>query len=314
MPPVRAADCAPPLLPLACAAMQTPFDRFVAPARARPQLWRLALGVVLILLCVLLGTGAVFGLGWFLAGRGEDGAIWADSMVSAETPLGTLLLLFSFLGMAVGAMLAARWLHRRPAGTLFGPAVRTLRDFVRAAGVVGGLMTLSVALWSATYDAVPNLPPATWAALLPLTLLGLLIQTGAEELVFRGYLMQQLAARFRSPVIWALVPSLLFGAVHYNPALPPEGALVLIGAAAIFGLAAADLTARTGSIGAAWGFHFINNVFAVAVLSTEGTITGLSLLATPYSVEDSARFDALILVDLAFLVLAWWLVRRVTTR
>jgi hypothetical protein len=294
--------------------MQTPFDRFVAPARARPQLWRLALGVVLVVLCVLLGTGVVFGLGWFLAGRGEDGAIWADSMVSAETPLGTLLLLFSFLGMAVGAMLAARWLHRRPAGTLFGPAVRTLRDFVRAAAVVGGLMTLSVALWSASYDAVPNLPLATWAALLPLTLLGLLIQTGAEELVFRGYLMQQLAARFRSPVIWALVPSLVFGAVHYNPALPPEGALVLIGAAAMFGLAAADLTARTGSIGAAWGFHFMNNLFAVAILSTEGTITGLSLLATPYSVEDSARFDALILVDLAFLILAWWLVRRVTTR
>jgi membrane protease YdiL (CAAX protease family) len=294
--------------------MQTPFDRFVAPARAHPQLWRLALGVVLIVLCVLLGTGVVFGIGWYLAGRGENGAIWADSMVSAESPLGTLLLLFSFLGMAVGAMLAARWLHRRPARTIFGPAVRTLRDFVRAAAVVGGLMTFSVALWSASYDAVPNLPLATWAALLPLTLLGLLIQTGAEELVFRGYLMQQLAARFRSPLIWALVPSLLFGAVHYNPALPPEGALVLIGAAAIFGLAAADLTARTGSIGAAWGFHFMNNVFAVAILSTEGTITGLSLLATPYGVEDSARFDALILVDLAFLVLAWWLVRRVTTR
>jgi membrane protease YdiL (CAAX protease family) len=294
--------------------MQTPFDRFVAPARARPQLWRLALGVVLIVVFALLGTGVVFGTGWFLAGRGEDGAVWADSMVSAESPLGTLLLLFSFLGMAVGAMLAARWLHQRPVGTLFGPAVRTLRDFVRAAAVVGALMVLSIALWSVSYDAVPNLPFATWAAILPLTLLGLLIQTGAEEVVFRGYLMQQLAARFRSPLLWAFLPSLLFGLVHYNPDLPPEGALILIGAATTFGLAAADLTARTGSIGAAWGFHFMNNVFAVAILSTEGTITGLSLLATPYAVEDSARFDALILVDLAFLVLAWWLVRRVTSR
>jgi membrane protease YdiL (CAAX protease family) len=110
------------------------------------------------------------------------------------------------------------------------------------------------------------------------------------------------------------VPSLLFGAVHFNPELGPGGAGAIIGAAAIFGLAAADLTARTGSIGAAWGFHFANNVMAVAVLSTEGTITGLSLFVTPYSVAEAATFDALILVDLGFLVLAWWLVRRMVAR
>ncbi len=45
-----------------------------------------------------------------------------------------------------------------------------------------------------------------------------LIQTGAEELVFRGYLQQQLAARFASPLIWMVLPALIFGAVHYDPA------------------------------------------------------------------------------------------------
>lgn len=294
--------------------MQTAFLRFIAPARGHPQLWRLLLGAVLIALCTLLGTAAIFGAGWLASGGGEDGAPWADRMVSAETPLGTLLLLFSFAGMAAGAMLAARWVHKRPARTLFGPAVRVLRDFVGAAAVVGALMGLSLAFWSISYDAVPGLAPLTWAALLPATLLGLAIQTGAEELVFRGYLQQQLAARFRSPLVWALLPSLLFGAIHYNPALPTEGALILMGAAALFGLAAADLTARTGSIGAAWGFHFANNLLAIGVLSTEGTITGLALFRTPYALDESATLDLLILVDLAFLVLAWWLVRRVVSR
>jgi membrane protease YdiL (CAAX protease family) len=294
--------------------MQTAFTRFVAPARGHPQLWRLVLGAALIALCTLLGTAAIFGAGWFAMGTGEDGALWADRMVSAETPLGTLLLLFSFAGMAAGAMLAARWVHKRPARTLFGPAVRVLRDFVGAWAVVGALMALSLALWSVSYDAVPGVAPLTWAALLPATLLGLAIQTGAEELVFRGYLQQQLAARFRSPLVWALLPSLLFGAIHYNPALPVEGALILMGAAALFGLAAADLTARTGSIGAAWGFHFANNLLAIAILSTEGTITGLALFRTPYAVDESASLDLLILADLGFLVLAWWLVRRVVSR
>ena len=295
-------------------AMQRPFDRFIFPARAYPQLWRLALGGCLIVVLSVAGSIVVFGLGWRIAAQGEDLMSWAGRMSAADTALGTLLLLMSFLGMALGAILAARWLHRRGAGTLFGPSVRVLRDFVSAFAVVTVLMLLSLALWSLANDAVPNLPPGTWALLLPLSLLGLLIQTGAEELVFRGYLQQQLAARFRSPLAWALVPSLLFGIVHFNPELPPAGTWTIVGAAAIFGLAAADLTARTGSIGAAWGFHFANNVMAVAILSTDGTINGLSLLRTPYSVEESLTLDALILLDLGFLVLAWWLVRRMVAR
>ena len=39
----------------------------------------------------------------------------------------------------------------------------------------------------------------------------------AEELAFRGYLMQALAARFRSPLVWWLLPALLFGAAALEP-------------------------------------------------------------------------------------------------
>ena len=41
------------------------------------------------------------------------------------------------------------------------------------------------------------MPLAAWAAWLPLVLPALLVQTAAEEIAFRGYLMQGLAARFR---------------------------------------------------------------------------------------------------------------------
>jgi DNA-directed RNA polymerase subunit RPC12/RpoP len=45
---------------------------------------------------------------------------------------------------------------------------------------------------------------------------GVLIQTGAEEVLFRGYLQQQLAARFASPIAWMVLPSAIFAL----PALP----------------------------------------------------------------------------------------------
>jgi uncharacterized protein len=216
--------------------------------------------------------------------------------------------------MALGPMLVARWIHKRPAGSRFGPRVRTLRDFAIAAGIVFAVLGVSLGLWSFQYDAVPNLPVSLWLLLLPLTLLGLVVQTGAEEVLFRGYLQSQLAARFRSPIAWLVIPSLLFGIVHFDPTRAGDNAWLVVASAATFGLLAADLTARTGSIGAAWGFHFANNTVAIAILSTDGTISGLSRWLTPYTLAELDGPGLIVALDVAMLILAWWLVRRAVAR
>jgi uncharacterized protein len=294
--------------------MTSAFDRFVEPARRRPQVWRFAVGLLVAFVIYLLWTIGVIVGAWFLLARDEDPLIWTQGLVEAEAPEGTLVLLLTFVGMALGPMAAARWLHGRRPGTLFGPRVRTLRDFVTAAGIVFAVLGVALGLWSLSYDAVVNLPLSTWAMLLPVTLLGLLVQTGAEEVLFRGYMQTQLAARFRSPVVWLILPSLLFGIVHYDPGTAGENAWMVVGSAAVFGLIAADLTARTGSIGAAWGFHFANNVVAIAVLSTGGTITGLARWVTPYELSELDASIGVIATDVAMLVVAWWLVRRAVAR
>ena len=294
--------------------MTPAFDRFVEPARRRPQIWRFALGLGLALAIYVLWTVGVIAGAWFLFGAGEDPLPWTQSLADADTPQGTLILLSTFVGMALGPMAAARLLHGRRAGTLFGPRVRTLRDFVVAAGVVFAVLGIALGLWTVEYDAVANLPLSAWALLLPLTLLGLLVQTGAEEVLFRGYMQSQLAARFRSPLVWLLVPSLLFGIVHFDAVTAGDNVWIVVGSASVFGLIAADLTARTGSIGAAWGFHFANNVMAIAILSTGGTITGLARWVTPYTLAEYDASAPAMLLDVAMLVVAWWLVRRAVAR
>ena len=294
--------------------MTPAFDRFVAPARKRPQLWRLVAGIVLAIAIYVLWTVVVIVGAWFLFGRDTDPLIWAQALVEADSPEGTLVLLATFLGMALGPMAAARLLHGRRAGTLFGPRVRTLRDFVFAAGIVFAVLGSALVLWAVEYDAVVNLPLSTWVMVLPLTLLGLLVQTGAEEVLFRGYMQSQLAARFRSPLVWLVVPSLLFGIVHFDAVTAGDNVWMVVGSASVFGLIAADLTARTGSIGAAWGFHFANNVMAIAIISTDGTITGLARWVTPYTLAEYDASAPAILLDVAMLVVAWWLVRRAVAR
>ena len=289
------------------------FAAFVAPARPGRALWRTLLGLALIL-AIYAGSVA---LSLAVVGmvHGTDAAFrLAEELVYAESPGATLFLLATFAGMAAGPLVVAPLVHRRAPVTLFGRPARVLRDFVAAAAATGALYALTVGIWSLFYDAVPGLPPATWLALLPLTLLGLLLQTGAEELVFRGYLMQQLAARFLSPLVWMLVPALLFALVHYNPELSGENAAILVGGTLLFGLFAADLTVATGSIGAAWGFHFANNVLALAVVSTQGTITGVALYLTPYAVDGAGAGRLALLADYAILTAAWAFCRLAVRR
>ena len=123
-----------------------------------------------------------------------------------------------------------------------------------------------------------------------------------------------MAARFRSPVVWLILPALAFGAVHFDPGTAGGNVWIVVAAAALFGLAAGDLTARTGSLGAAWGFHFANNAVAILFISTKGTITGLSLMQTPYGADNTDVARLLMFGDLALLLIAWALLRRLLRR
>lgn len=289
------------------------FESYIAPARARPALWRLVVGMA-------LGTGVYMGVVlaiFALAAR----MIGADSTLTTfesgdflQMPRPTLVMLLTFLGMALGAVVAARALHRRGPGSLIGPLGKSLRHFGVATLVALVVYMPGVAAWNLFFEPVPNMEPRLWLTLLPLTLGALLIQTLAEELVFRGYLMQQLAARFRSKLIWFWLPALVFGAIHYDPAKAGDNALLLIISPMVFGILAADLTVRTGSLGAAWGFHFANNFVALALLSTKGTITGLALFLTPYSAKDMGDIIPLLASDMVLMLAAWFILRRIFER
>ena len=146
--------------------------------------------------------------------------------------------------------------------------------------------------------------------LLPLALLAVLIQTSAEEILFRGYLQQQLAARFRSPVIWMVAPALLFGVLHYRPDAGANGGLIMLWAAG-FALAAADLTARAGTLGPAIGLHFMSN--ASALLSAEGTLSGLALFRLQIDMADPVALRPYLLID-ATMILIGWLAARLAIR
>lgn len=284
---------------------------FVAPARERAALWRLGAGLLLVTAIYFLGFGVIYLI--LVAVAGFEGAdAWMGRMANAETPTATLLVLSTFIGMALGPMLAARALHRRPLASLFGPRGRVLRHFAIAAAICAVLNGLTALIPSGIVP-VANLPAGLWAAFLPLALVSILVQTGAEEILFRGYIQTQLAARFTSPLVWMVLPSALFAILHYQPQIMGENAWLVVGAVFLFALCAADLTARTGTIGAAWGFHFANNAVAILFLSLDGPLSGLALYTVPMEAVPAADLRPMLASGMG-VTLAIWLLIRFATR
>lgn len=273
------------------------FEAFVAPARGRPALWRLGLGLAVV------------------------GVVWAAVNVAMlplvpRLPPRTVaqavlvLYLLGFAGMALGVWLAVRLVGRRRFAGLFGPAGFEPRRFLAGAAVMAGLAAVSLLAWMLLGAPVRRTGVLAWAAWLPVALPAILVQSAAEELVFRGYLLQGLAARFRSAWAWWLVPSLLFGLLHWNPAGFGQNAWLAVAAAVVTGLVLADVTARTGGLSAAMGLHFVNNLSALLVLSTSSDVGALSLFVAGVGASDTAAMRLLILADLGTTLAAYaaWLV------
>ena len=281
-----------------------PFRRLVAPARRRPGLPRLLASMALVAALWFAAVLGVLGLAAAVAGP-EDGAAWQARIAAGETPTGVLLLLATFGGLAGGGALALRLLHGRTAASLLGPA--PARRFAGAAILcllVSGAAGLALA---APVPLVPGTPLGLFLSFLPCALVALALQTGAEELVFRGLLQTQLAARFASPLVWMGLPSVLFGLLHWSPEAGANAPLVVL-VTALFGLLAADLTRVTGGIAAAWGLHFANNALAVLVVSLDGPLSGLALWRLPFGAE-AEGLPLLLAQDALLMAIVWAVIR-----
>ncbi|SMX30706.1 CPBP family intramembrane glutamic endopeptidase [Actibacterium lipolyticum] len=288
------------------------FAAYIGPARLYPEIWRILLGMLLILF-IYIGVFAIMLVALYPIVGPLEYFAWLLKLKAPTEAGPTFFLLLSFIGMGLGPIIAVGACHLRGPGTLFGPADETLRGFFLTVVVLlplyGGLTALS--FWLSPPEQ--NLAFDTWLGYLPLALPLVFIQTTSEELIFRGYLQQQLAARFVARWVWMGLPALLFTSLHWNPAAG-SNIWMILAAVLGFALIAADLTERTGSLGSAMGLHFINNVFAMLFVSVGGTINGLSLFVTPYDVADKTNLPLGLGLDLILLFTVWRLLRYIVAR
>jgi len=283
-----------------------------AAAEPRSELWRLMVGVVamvaLYILMALLYQQALSELTRYRPG-------FPDELMTGTTPLAMYALLFSFGLITASVFIIVRLLHKRDALSVMGPVTLAVPQFFR---VFAKLLLLAVVImvlppYGVGGALVLNLSFGLWALLLPLSMVAVFVQISAEEIFFRGYLQQQLRARFRSPLVWMVLPSVLFAFGHYQPVEAGQNAVMITVWAGMFGLLMADLTARSGSIGPALAVHFVNNLTALMLTALPDSLGGLSLFHTPFGMENEAQLRAWLPVDFAMMIVSW-LAARVALR
>lgn len=285
-------------------------EELVASARPTSEVWRLLGAVVLIVVGFLLLNIVYFQM---LASL----PVWGDlrgELRDGDSPQAIWVMLGNFLPLLIVVLLVAQFLNGRGLMALMGPMRGVLRDFGRV-GRLALLLFFVVFLIPSPDGAEPvgHMPVGVWIRLVPLSLVLILVQIATEEILFRGYLQSQIAARFASPLAWMVIPSVLFGALHFEPSTYGDNAIWLAAWSGLFGLAAADLTARAGNLGPALALHFINNVSAMMFSAMQGHWDGLALYVYPFGPDDTEALQALLPLE-ALVILCGWLVARVALR
>jgi membrane protease YdiL (CAAX protease family) len=130
-----------------------------------------------------------------------------------------------------------------------------------------------------------------------LSVLLLIPAAGAEEVVFRGWLLRQSAALTRNPFYLMALNGILFAAAHGEFAPDPFLTRALMGAGFVY------MTLRLGGVEFSTGAHAANNILIVLFIQP------LSLKTTPSS---GLTFDSL-LHD-AFLFVSYILITEITVR
>lgn len=269
-------------------------------ARGRNEWWRYLASFVLA--CVL-GFLALLALSMILMALHLLPPNVAAEMSQPSNPrLFFLGIAGTFGALAGGLMAAAALIQRKSPGDLIGRWHWRLF----ALGLIGwlavqGVLTLidvAIAPHGFSFSAGKGTAAlAVWA------LAGLLVQTFAEEFIFRGFVTQGTLLLFKRPLPAAILSGLLFGSLHILNGLPQALNAV------VFGIVCSLIAIRTGGIALTYGIHLANNYFgAVVVVSASDVFKGSPGFFTQNT--PSLLWWDLGVAVVALLALAWFVLSR----
>lgn len=187
---------------------------------------------------------------------------------------GYFLLLFTFIPMIFAFKWLVRPFHKRTITETINGRNNLRKGRVGMGMLVwGALMSISLiyGLITSPENYQLQFHFGRFLLLLLITLLILPFQTTFEELFFRGYLSQGVAAATRSRWATLIIISLAFGLMHaFNPEVKEYGFWISIPSYILMGIILGAVSILDDGIELAIGIHFMNNAF-IALFTTHSS-------------------------------------------
>ena len=173
-------------------------------------------------------------VGIFVAGMVEVGLPMLGLKLGKGSSVPEILLLgvINFLGMSVPALILARVFDGKSMAAMGFVMQRSIGDFL-SGGVVGGfifLCALAAAFFGGWAQFNPDFAKVSMSAM-AIGAIGMTLASAGEEVMMRGYVLQELMSKFPTPVA-VLVTSLIFVGLHAGALI--GSSMAVIGALNIF--------------------------------------------------------------------------------
>lgn len=233
------------------------------------DIWRYLLGLFIILLFWFILGAVPFGFLAFFVTIDSDPNTFVDlnsGFVSGINPLLSFFVInSSFWFLILGLFITVRFIHQRPFKSLITP-FQSLdwRRLFQGFAVFFALVALASLIEYLVNPEIYELS-LSWPRFLPFLFVMLLlipIQTSAEELLFRGYLLQGLGHVSKNFVLLGVINGILFMLPHLTNPEVQSGPVLLALYYFGFGFFLSYITLKDNKMELALGAHAANNLFA----------------------------------------------------
>mgnify|MGYP003384043755 FL=1 len=242
-------------------------------------IWLYVLTMVLVFLGIQVASIpliiAAFSTVDFDMSRFLKGAESSFMDIGMNSSLYLFLMIFTFAVAIWVLFLCLKYFHKKKFISIITSRKKIDWQRVFYAFSVWGLISIVfifIGIFLSPEDYTWNFKLIPFTILLLVSLLFLPFQTSAEELVFRGYLMQGFAILAKNRWFPLLMTSVIFGLLHgMNPEVEKLGYITMvfyIGTGLLFGI----ITLMDEGIELALGLHASNNIVAAFLVSTDWTV------------------------------------------
>jgi membrane protease YdiL (CAAX protease family) len=272
---------------------------FIAQAfKSKNEYWKYSVGFIIVILSMFVGQiplGIAFAIKKMTTGKPMPANESQMYTYLENMNLTLFLILLSFAVMLLALVIVVKTLHKQRFKEVVTARQkvdwkRIWFSFIIWAIFSAGSVFLIYYLEPGTYILQFNLQQFIILVIIAAVMIPL--QTTAEELLFRGYLMQGIGLAAKNRWVPLLATSVIFGAMHLlNPEVGKMGYIVslyYVGTGLFLGI----LTLMDEGTELALGFHAANNLTAALLVTADWTAFQTHSVFKDIS-EPSAGFDIL---------------------